>query len=150
MSQWHNQISNAILAMRSSLSSHLPGYIVQNNTIQEAEESRHPAHPTWAHAIPSYVNPHYRERGVNGAEMASQLSPLSLASQPCALDASFQQPCWGSGSGPCWHSSMVLSLRQLWETGLAAGKWHQPPGISKAKVRGMSVPEVPPRRKVST
>lgn len=84
--------------MWSSLSRHLPGYIVQNNTIPEAEESRCPAHPMWAHAIPSYVNAHCRDRGVNGAEIAA-LSSLP-ASKPCALDPSFQQPCWGRGSGP--------------------------------------------------
>lgn len=82
MSQWHNQISNTILEMRSSLSRHLPGYIAQNNTILEAEESRCPAHPMQAHAIPSYVNPHCRERGVNGAEIPAQLSPLSLPPSP--------------------------------------------------------------------
>lgn len=68
--------------MWSSLSRRLPGYIVQNNTVLEAEESRCPAHPTRAHAIPSYVNPHCRERGVNGAEIAAQLSPLSLPPSP--------------------------------------------------------------------
>lgn len=68
--------------MWSSLSRHLPGYIVQNNIILEAEESRCLAHPMQAQAVPSYVNPHCRERGINGAEITTQLSPFSLSPSP--------------------------------------------------------------------
>lgn len=92
--------------MWSSLSRHLPGYIVQNNTILEAEESRCPAHPRRAHAIPSCVNPPCRERGVNGAEITAQLSPLSLPLSPVpwipASSSLAGAEAWGPADTAAW------------------------------------------------
>lgn len=114
MSQWHNQISNAILAMWTSLSRHLPGYIVQNKTAGEAEEYRCPPHPApctdTCHPL-LYKNPHCRKWGVNGAEITAWLSPLCI----WALCPGCQLPA-ASLSQRFRASSMMPTLRQLCKT----------------------------------
>lgn len=108
-------------------------------------------HPVQADAIPSYVNPHCGERGVNGAEITARLSPPCLR----ALCPGCQLPAASLGQGfrassLAGTAAWMPSLRQLCETVLAAGKWHQPPGMGKARARGKSVPEVLCRGKRST
>lgn len=150
MSQRHNQISNAILVMWFSLSKHLPGYIVQNNTIREAGESRCPfyciSYAGTRHSV--LRKPHWEKREL----MGQKLLPILPASEPCALDARSQQPHWGRSSG--WAASLAQQHDALPKTALQSSArctaWHQPPGMGKAKARGMSVLEVLPKGKRSS
>lgn len=126
MSQQHNQISNATVAMWSSLSRHLPGYIVQNNSAGEAECSRCPPYPVWAHALHSHIS-HRWERG----ELTGQkLLPSSEPHRPAAVSPILH---WGRGSGHAGTGAQCASrgspAKRCWLQGsISLQAWVKPRG----------------------